>query len=274
MSDDKDRAEFEMWFIGRYLASFGDRGREAMLRRTPGGNDYAELSASVAWAAWQAARSTSVNERMRMALEIVRDCDALWGTLVKLSEDDADQQDERREMVFRVVDEALAAAADQSCGKSDEDRHAGSAQVGDGPPELEMHRAAYQDIRAAGFESPEELLSAYKVLLGRKSGPYPLEPSSKALNSAVEAIANLSPEASARIIARVAYKAIRDEHCANYATPKAQPADERADAARVIEWATDPNRKPSHIAFTAGPERQAAYWIEWAWANRAQEGKS
>lgn len=37
-----------------------------------------------------------------------------------------------------------------------------------------------------------------------------------------------------------------------------------ADAARVIEWAMDPNRKRANLAFTAGPERQAAYWIEWA----------
>lgn len=39
---------------------------------------------------------------------------------------------------------------------------------------------------------------------------------------------------------------------------------EVADAARVIAWATDPNRKRANLAFTAGPERQAAYWIEWA----------
>ena len=38
---------------------------------------------------------------------------------------------------------------------------------------------------------------------------------------------------------------------------------EIADAARVVAWARDPNRKPANTAFTAGPERQAAYWIEW-----------
>lgn len=37
-----------------------------------------------------------------------------------------------------------------------------------------------------------------------------------------------------------------------------------ADAARVIAWAREAQRKPAHAAFTAGPERQAAYWIEWA----------
>lgn len=37
-----------------------------------------------------------------------------------------------------------------------------------------------------------------------------------------------------------------------------------ADAARVIEWARSKPRKPAQSAFTDGPERQAAYWIEWA----------
>ena len=32
------------------------------------------------------------------------------------------------------------------------------------PTELEMHRADYNAIKAAGFESPGELLAAYKVL--------------------------------------------------------------------------------------------------------------
>lgn len=45
---------------------------------------------------------------------------------------------------------------------------------------------------------------------------------------------------------------------------KAARSSEVADAARVIEWAMDPNRKRANLAFTAGPERQAAYWIEWA----------
>lgn len=43
-----------------------------------------------------------------------------------------------------------------------------------------------------------------------------------------------------------------------------------ADAERVIAWARDPNRKPASLAFTAGPERQAAYWIEWAEARRGE----
>ena len=37
-----------------------------------------------------------------------------------------------------------------------------------------------------------------------------------------------------------------------------------ADGARVIEWARKKPRPPANVAFTAGPERQAAYWIEWA----------
>jgi hypothetical protein len=34
------------------------------------------------------------------------------------------------------------------------------------------------------------------------------------------------------------------------------------DVARVLEWMRTPNRKPAQLAFTAGPDRQAAYWIE------------
>lgn len=37
-----------------------------------------------------------------------------------------------------------------------------------------------------------------------------------------------------------------------------------ADAGRVIAWAKDPIRKTPNTAFPAGPEREAAYWIEWA----------
>ena len=37
---------------------------------------------------------------------------------------------------------------------------------------------------------------------------------------------------------------------------------EIVDARRVLEWMRDPNRKPAQLAFTHGPERQAAYWIE------------
>ena len=37
-----------------------------------------------------------------------------------------------------------------------------------------------------------------------------------------------------------------------------------ADAARVIAWAFSSPRKAAIHAFTDGPDRQAAYWIEWA----------
>lgn len=37
------------------------------------------------------------------------------------------------------------------------------------PTELEMHRADYQACKAAGFESPGELLSAYRTLEDRLS---------------------------------------------------------------------------------------------------------
>ena len=45
---------------------------------------------------------------------------------------------------------------------------------------------------------------------------------------------------------------------------RAEQAQPVADAARVIEWATSTPRKAAVHAFTEGPERQAAYWIEWA----------
>lgn len=37
-----------------------------------------------------------------------------------------------------------------------------------------------------------------------------------------------------------------------------------ADAGRVLAWAQETPRRPANAAFTAGPERQAAYWIEWS----------
>ena len=49
--------------------------------------------------------------------------------------------------------------------------------------------------------------------------------------------------------------------CEHNTAEQAQPV---ADAARVIEWATSTPRKAAVHAFTEGPERQAAYWIEWA----------
>ena len=39
------------------------------------------------------------------------------------------------------------------------------------PTELEMHRADYQSVKAAGFESPGELLAAYKRLAGGAAAP-------------------------------------------------------------------------------------------------------
>jgi hypothetical protein len=52
----------------------------------------------------------------------------------------------------------------------------------------------------------------------------------------------------------------------NASTPPADAAlsQEPANAARIIEWARSKDRKPANVAFTAGAERQAAYWIEWA----------
>jgi len=48
------------------------------------------------------------------------------------------------------------------------------------------------------------------------------------------------------------------------ASAPAVPPSLIADPARVIEWARSNPRKPAQTAFTDGPERQAAYWIEWA----------
>lgn len=34
------------------------------------------------------------------------------------------------------------------------------------------------------------------------------------------------------------------------------------DSERLWAWFYDPKRKPAHMAFTEGPEREAAYWME------------
>lgn len=52
------------------------------------------------------------------------------------------------------------------------------------------------------------------------------------------------------------------------------PQNEVADAARVIAWAKSNPRKPANIAFTAGPERQAAYWIEWTEKQNKNNGSN
>lgn len=36
------------------------------------------------------------------------------------------------------------------------------------------------------------------------------------------------------------------------------------DTERLLSWLNDPNRKPANAAFTAGEERQVAYWMEMA----------
>lgn len=43
-----------------------------------------------------------------------------------------------------------------------------------------------------------------------------------------------------------------------------------ADAGRVLAWAQETPRRPANAAFTAGPERQAAYWIEWSEAKERE----
>lgn len=63
--------------------------------------------------------------------------------------------------------------------------------------------------------------------------------------------------------------AIRDLRAAVEDAP--QQSLEIADAGRVIAWARDPKRKPSSMAFTSGAERQAAYWIEWAEGECAED---
>lgn len=36
------------------------------------------------------------------------------------------------------------------------------------------------------------------------------------------------------------------------------------DTERLLSWLQDPNRKPANLVFTAGAERQTAYWMEMA----------
>jgi len=57
------------------------------------------------------------------------------------------------------------------------------------------------------------------------------------------------------------------KHLAAYRATQQTKASDVADAAQVIAWARSNPRPPANSAFTAGPERQAAYWIEWAQAS-------
>lgn len=43
------------------------------------------------------------------------------------------------------------------------------------------------------------------------------------------------------------------------------------DTERLIAWMTDPNRKSPELAFTEGPERQVAYFMQMAMVTRQQE---
>jgi hypothetical protein len=43
------------------------------------------------------------------------------------------------------------------------------------------------------------------------------------------------------------------------------------DTERLIAWMTDPNRKSPELAFTDGPERQVAYFMQMAMVTRQQE---
>lgn len=52
-----------------------------------------------------------------------------------------------------------------------------------------------------------------------------------------------------------------------YLSPGPHPSEYIADPARVMAWMQQDPRPSPQAAFTAGPERQAAYWIEMgAWA--------
>lgn len=63
-------------------------------------------------------------------------------------------------------------------------------------------------------------------------------------------------------------------HCGKPRSAGAAPAAMRCDTARVLEWMRTPNRKAAQFAFTEGPERQAAYWIEIAQGEpAAQQGE-
>ena len=50
-----------------------------------------------------------------------------------------------------------------------------------------------------------------------------------------------------------------------------QQGEQQCDTARVLEWMRTPNRKAAQFAFTEGPERQAAYWIEIAQSEPAAQ---
>lgn len=43
---------------------------------------------------------------------------------------------------------------------------------------------------------------------------------------------------------------------------KVERANRLADVERVVAWMNDPKRKRAVHAFTDGPERQIAYWVE------------
>lgn len=43
---------------------------------------------------------------------------------------------------------------------------------------------------------------------------------------------------------------------------KVERANRLADVERVVAWMNDPQRKRAVNAFTDGPERQLAYWVE------------
>lgn len=51
-------------------------------------------------------------------------------------------------------------------------------------------------------------------------------------------------------------------------------SEEPANYSRVVAWARSKPRKPANLAFTAGAERQAAYWIEWAEAEYLNKEKT
>lgn len=48
------------------------------------------------------------------------------------------------------------------------------------------------------------------------------------------------------------------------------PPQERPDGTRILEWLDESPRRPPHVAFTAGAERQIAYWIEVAESRKAE----
>lgn len=130
------QAEFEAWW---HTNAFGDQ--------------YAEASA---WHVWKAARSrhSPQAESSGGAAQLVSAAGPrhpLLRAIIECTRDDGKTRLLRLDRIRTLIFDAERVALDAPVE----------------PSELEMHRADYKACKKAGFESPGELLSAYKTLLAR-----------------------------------------------------------------------------------------------------------